>query len=86
MGPCSVPIRTRRVLAELTKPLRAAVVATVAGGFVAHQVASPVPALAAGCLTVVTVFVLLGLALGAQGLEPALHSVRTVTRRLQHGR
>ncbi|MER5506128.1 lipid II flippase MurJ [Streptomyces sp. NPDC002766] len=86
MGRGGVPIRTRRVLAELTKPLRAAVVATPAGAFVAQHIASPVPALAAGCLTATTVFLLLGLALRAQGLDPALHSVRTVTRRLKHGR
>ncbi|MFD8303007.1 murein biosynthesis integral membrane protein MurJ [Streptomyces sp. NPDC059690] len=86
MGRGGVPIRTRRVLAELTKPLRAAIVATPAGAFVAQHVASPVPALAAGCLTATTVFLLLGLALGAQGLDPALQSVRTVTRRLTHGR
>ncbi|TQJ88242.1 murein biosynthesis integral membrane protein MurJ [Streptomyces sp. SLBN-31] len=86
MGRGGIPIRTRRVLAELTKPLRAAVVATLAGAFVAHRIAAPVSALAAGCLTATTVFLLLGLALGAQGLDPALHSVRTVTRRLSHGR
>jgi putative peptidoglycan lipid II flippase len=86
MGRGGIPIPTRRVLAELTKPLRAAVAATVAGAFVAHHVAAPVPALAAGCLTATTVFLLLGLALGARGLDPALHSVRTLTRRLSHGR
>ncbi|MGI5454931.1 lipid II flippase MurJ [Streptomyces sp. CA-249302] len=90
LGPRSVPIRTRRVLAELSKPVRAAVVATVAGAFVAHATAlrteSPLPALAAGAATVLTVFVLLGVALRAEGFTPALRSVRTVTRRLSHGR
>ncbi|MFC8512491.1 lipid II flippase MurJ [Streptomyces sp. NPDC057257] len=90
MGPNSVPIRTRRVLAELSKPVRAAVVATVAGAFAAHETAlrteSPLPALAAGTATVLTVFVLLGVALRAEGFAPALRSVRTVTRRLSHGR
>ncbi|MCI3269516.1 lipid II flippase MurJ [Streptomyces cylindrosporus] len=90
MGPNSVPIRTRRVLAELSKPVRAAVVATVAGAFVAHGTAlrteSPLPALAAGTATVLTVFVLLGVALRAEGFAPALRSVRTVTQRLSHGR
>ncbi|MEU6145554.1 lipid II flippase MurJ [Streptomyces sp. NPDC047081] len=90
MGPNSVPMRTRRVLTELSKPVRAAVVATVAGAFAAHATAlrteSPLPALAAGTATVLTVFVLLGVALRAEGFAPALRSVRTVTRRLSHGR
>ncbi|MET7679994.1 lipid II flippase MurJ [Streptomyces sp. NPDC005423] len=85
-GPRSVPIRTRRVLAELTRPLRAALVATVAGAFVADRVAAPPAGLAAGAVTVTVVFVLLGWALDAQGFAPALSSVRSVTRRLTHGR
>ncbi|MEV0171939.1 lipid II flippase MurJ [Streptomyces sp. NPDC050803] len=82
----SVAIRTRRVLHELSRPVRAAVVATVAGAFAAARFDSALPGLAAGAATVVAVFVLLGWAIGAQGIAPALHSVRSVTRRLCHVR
>ncbi|MES5820993.1 lipid II flippase MurJ [Streptomyces sp. RG80] len=85
-GPRSVPIRRRRALRELSRPVRAAVVATIAGTFVAGQVPSAVPGLAAGGATVAAVFVLLAWALDAQGVVPALRSVRSVTRRLAHGR
>ncbi|MEV5525863.1 murein biosynthesis integral membrane protein MurJ [Streptomyces prunicolor] len=85
-GPRSVPIRTRQVLIELSRPVRAAVVATIAGAFVAHALPSPLLGLTAGCTTVTVVFVLLGWALGAQGFAPALETVRSVTRRLPHGR
>ncbi|WP_262058065.1 murein biosynthesis integral membrane protein MurJ [Streptomyces sp. STR69] len=85
-GPRSVPIRTRQVLVELTRPVRAAAVATVAGAFAARAMPSPLPGLAVGCTTVTVVFVLLGWALDAQGFAPALESVRSVTRRLPHGR
>jgi putative peptidoglycan lipid II flippase len=85
-GPRSVPIRTRRVLAELSRPVRAAVVAAVAGVFAANWPATPALGLAAGSLTVTVVFVLLCRVLGAQGFEPAFRSVRTVTRRLAHVR
>ncbi|WP_266768812.1 murein biosynthesis integral membrane protein MurJ [Streptomyces sp. NBC_01239] len=85
-GPRSVPIRTRQVLIELSRPVRAAVVATIAGAFVAHALPSPLLGLTVGCTTVTVVFVLLGWALGAQGFAPALESVRSVTRRLSHGR
>ncbi|MFJ9242400.1 murein biosynthesis integral membrane protein MurJ [Streptomyces sp. NPDC101776] len=85
-GPRSVPIRTRQVLIELSRPVRAAAVATVAGAFVARALPSPLLGLSVGCATVTVVFVLLGWALGAQGFAPALESVRSVTRRLSHGR
>ncbi|MEV0734528.1 lipid II flippase MurJ [Streptomyces sp. NPDC050549] len=85
-GPRSVPIRTRQVLVELSRPVRAAAVATVAGAFAARAMPAPLPGLAVGCATVTVVFVLLGRALGAQGFAPALESVRSVTRRLIHGR
>nr|WP_245695131.1 lipid II flippase MurJ [Streptomyces antibioticus] len=86
MGPRSVPVRVRRVLGELSKPVRAAVIATVAGTFVAEQVPAAVPGLAAAGATAVAVFLLLAWALDAQGVVPALRSVRTLTRRLTHGR
>jgi putative peptidoglycan lipid II flippase len=85
-GPRSVPIRTRQVLIELSRPVRAAVVATIAGAFAARALPSPLLGLAVGCTTVTVVFVLLGWALGAQGFAPALETVRSVTRRLSHGR
>ncbi|WP_078652671.1 murein biosynthesis integral membrane protein MurJ [Streptomyces sp. NRRL F-525] len=85
-GPRSVPLRTRQVLIELSRPVRAAVVATIAGAFVAHALPSPLLGLTAGCTTVTVVFVLLGWALGAQGFAPALETVRSITRRLIHGR
>ncbi|SEF05036.1 putative peptidoglycan lipid II flippase [Streptomyces sp. Ag109_O5-10] len=83
-GPRSVPIRTRRVLVELSRPVRAAVAATAVGLFAAARPADPLTGLAAGATAVTVVFVLLGRALGAQGFAPALRSVATVTRRLAH--
>ncbi|WP_308401284.1 lipid II flippase MurJ [Streptomyces sp. AC512_CC834] len=78
MGPRSVPVRVRRVLGELGRPVPAAAVATGAGALVADRFAVPGVALAAGIATVGGVFVLLGLALGVQGVGPALMSVRSV--------
>ncbi|WP_326723013.1 murein biosynthesis protein MurJ [Streptomyces sp. NBC_00243] len=83
MGPRSVPIRTRQVLAELSKPVRAALVAAVAGGFCASRVDSPLLALLAGGTAVTVVFALLAWALGVQGFAPAL---RSLTQRLPHVR
>jgi putative peptidoglycan lipid II flippase len=85
-GPRGVPIRVRPVLAELGKPLRAAAVATVAGAWAASRPQSPVAGLLIGCVTVTAVFLPLSRALGAEGCASAFHSVRTVTRRLTHGR
>ncbi|MGW0843652.1 lipid II flippase MurJ [Streptomyces sp. NPDC002787] len=85
-GPRGVPIRTRRVLSDLGRPLRAAVAATVAGAFASSAPGSPVLGLTVGCVTVTAVFLLLGLALDTQGRTSALHSVGAVTRRLRHGR
>ncbi|MGW2639288.1 murein biosynthesis integral membrane protein MurJ [Streptomyces sp. NPDC001348] len=89
-SPHSVSLHVRQVLTELSRPVRAALVATVAGAFTASRFASPAAGLAVGCLTVIAVFVPLAWALGpagpgAQGLASALRSVRTVTRRLTHG-
>ncbi|MFF0017541.1 murein biosynthesis integral membrane protein MurJ [Streptomyces sp. NPDC005374] len=82
----SVPIRTRQVLAELSRPVRAAVVAALAGAFVASRTDSAPTGLVTGAATVLVVFFLLARALGSQGLEPVVRSVRSVTRRLTHGR
>ncbi|MFC7981918.1 murein biosynthesis integral membrane protein MurJ [Streptomyces sp. NPDC057336] len=94
MGPRSVPVRVPRVLGDLGRPVPAAVGATVVGALVADRFTgpggSPAVALAAGAAAVVGVFAVLGLALGVQGVAPALGSVRRslrpVTRRLPHGR
>ncbi|MGC0331889.1 putative peptidoglycan lipid II flippase [Streptomyces sp. SAI-170] len=82
----SVPVRVRPVLRELSRPLGAALGAGVAGAFVASRFPDPLPGLAAGGATVTVVFVLLGRALGARGIAPALRSVRPATRRHAHGR
>ncbi|WP_046587021.1 murein biosynthesis integral membrane protein MurJ [Streptomyces mangrovisoli] len=84
-APRGIPIRTRSVLRELGKPVRAALVATAAGAFAASRTGTPVAGLAVGTLTVTVVFVLLARALDAQGVAPALRTVRTVTQRLAHG-
>ncbi|MFD3311693.1 murein biosynthesis integral membrane protein MurJ [Streptomyces sp. NPDC058694] len=83
----SVPIRTRRVLHELSKPVRAAVCAAVAGAFCASRVDSPELGLAAGGLTVTVVYVLLLRVLGVKAVAPAFRTaLRSVTRRLPHVR
>ncbi|WP_405555646.1 murein biosynthesis integral membrane protein MurJ [Streptomyces sp. NBC_01171] len=79
-----VPIRTRHVLRELSRPAGAALGAAPAGAWAATLPVGALAGLAAGGLTVITVFVLLGWALGVQGFAPALRSVRTHTRRLAH--
>ncbi|MFE1857711.1 murein biosynthesis integral membrane protein MurJ [Streptomyces anandii] len=81
----SMPVRTRRVLAELSRPLRAAVVATACGAFTASVPRSAAAGLALGLLTVTVVFGLLARVLGALGVTPVLRSVRTATRRHAHG-
>ena len=85
-GPRSVPVDVRGVLRELSRPARAALVATLAGSFAAEQFTGPLTGLAVGGLTVTAVFLLLGRALGAQGIVSALRSVRSATGRLSHGR
>lgn len=79
-----VPIRTRHVLRELSRPAGAALGAALAGAWAATLPVGALAGLAAGGFTVTIVFVLLGWALGAQGFAPALRSVRTHTRRLAH--
>ena len=83
----SVPIRVRRVVHELTKPVRAAVCAAAAGAFCASHLDSPELALAAGGLTVAAVYVLLLRVLGVRVGAPAFRTaLRSVTRRLPHVR
>ncbi|MFD5845740.1 lipid II flippase MurJ [Streptomyces chartreusis] len=91
LGPRAVPVCVRRVVAELSRPVRAAVCATGAGLLCVRQFDSPAAAVAACCLCVTAVFLLLAWALDAAGarslLLPVAQSVRSsVTRRLRHGR
>ncbi|MET8976273.1 lipid II flippase MurJ [Streptomyces sp. NPDC004539] len=83
MGPRSVPVHVRGVLHELSRPVRAALVATVLGTYAAgHVSGGPLTGAVAGGLTAIVVFLLLGWALDAQGVEPVLRSTRSATRRL----
>ncbi|MFJ2262010.1 murein biosynthesis integral membrane protein MurJ [Streptomyces sp. NPDC087844] len=83
----SVPIHTRRVVHELTKPLRAAGCAAVAGALCASRFDPPALALLTGGLTVTLVYVLLLRLLGVQAVAPAFRTaLRSVTRRLPHAR
>ncbi|ULR50724.1 murein biosynthesis integral membrane protein MurJ [Streptomyces deccanensis] len=79
MGGRAVPIRTRQVVTEMSRPVRAAVAAGVAGMYCADRFDSPVLGLAVGGAVVAFVFVLLAWAMDASGVTPAL---RSVTRRL----
>ncbi|MEU2900623.1 murein biosynthesis integral membrane protein MurJ [Streptomyces sp. NPDC001273] len=80
-----VSVGVRGVLAGLSRPVLASALAIIAGAYAASRFASPVAGLAAGCLTVTAVFVPIVLSvLGARRSVP--HSVRTVTRKLTHGR
>lgn len=79
MGGRAVPIRTRQVVTEMSRPVRAAVAAGVAGMYCADRFDSPVLGLAVGGAVVAFVFLLLARAMGAAGVTPAL---RSVTRRL----
>ncbi|MFD7132999.1 murein biosynthesis integral membrane protein MurJ [Streptomyces sp. NPDC059894] len=85
-GPRTVPIRVRLVLRDLSRPLRAAVAATLAGTLVADRFTAPVPGLGAGTLTAAAVFVLIGWALGDRGIATASSSVRSAIRRLPYVR
>ncbi|USQ88412.1 MATE family efflux transporter [Streptomyces phaeoluteigriseus] len=84
--PRSVPLHVPSVLRDLSRPVGAALVATPAGAFAGGRFGDPAAGLAAGTLTATGVFVLLGWALGAQGIASALRSVRSATRRLPHVR
>ncbi|MGW2044393.1 murein biosynthesis integral membrane protein MurJ [Streptomyces sp. NPDC001858] len=86
MGPRSVPIGVRGVLRELSRPVRAALFATPVGALAAAQFTDPLAGLAAGGCTATVVFLLLGRALGAQGIVSALRFLRSATRRHSHGR
>jgi putative peptidoglycan lipid II flippase len=83
MGPRSVPIRTRKVVTEIGKPLRAALVAAAAGGLCASRPDSPLLGLVVGGTVVTVVFTLLAWAFRVEGFASAL---RSVTRRVPHAR
>lgn len=85
-GPRSVPVRVRRVLGSLGRPVLAAAVATGAGALAADRVAGPGVSLAVGAATVGGVFVLLGLALGVPVPGPApVRPTRSAVRFLRPG-
>ncbi|MEV8125338.1 lipid II flippase MurJ [Streptomyces sp. NPDC085944] len=99
MGPRSVPVRVRRVLGDLGRPVLAAAAATGAGALAADRVADAGAAvsrtalsLAVGAASVGGVFAVLCLVLGVRGLRPAPRTVRPVplphpvTQRHPHGR
>ncbi|MEU9668769.1 lipid II flippase MurJ [Streptomyces bobili] len=84
--PRCVPLHVPSVLRELSRPVGAALIAAPAGAIVGSRFDEPAAGLAAGTLTVTAVFILLGWALGAQGIASALRSVRSATRRLPYVR
>jgi putative peptidoglycan lipid II flippase len=91
LGPRTVPVRVRRVVAALVRPVCAAGCATAAGAAGAGLFASPVVSVAAGCSCVTAVFLLSAWFLDAAGarslLAPVLSPVhRSVTRKPRHGR
>ncbi|MFI7399193.1 murein biosynthesis integral membrane protein MurJ [Streptomyces sp. NPDC049541] len=91
LGPRNVPVRVRRVVAELVRPVCAAALATVAGLVVAGLFTSPAAAVTACCVCVTVVFLLLAWVLDAADarslLLPLAQSLRhSVTRKLGHGR
>ncbi|MDT3724563.1 lipid II flippase MurJ [Streptomyces sp. DSM 41972] len=84
--PAGVTVGVRRVLADLGRPVLASVLAVAAGVFAAGRCDAPVTALAAGCLAVTAVFVPIALSALGVGAATVRRRVRTVTRRLTHGR
>ncbi|MFF4804080.1 lipid II flippase MurJ [Streptomyces sp. NPDC001351] len=91
LGPASVPVRVRRVVVQLVRPVCAAVCATAAGLLCAGLFTSPAASFAVCCTCVTAVFLLLAWLLDAAGarslLLPVLQFVRhSVTRKLGHGR
>ncbi|MCX4477104.1 MATE family efflux transporter [Streptomyces cellulosae] len=80
-----VPIRVPQMLGELGRLALAAAAATAGGLFAGSAPASPAGGLTAGGVTVITVFLLIGRLLHAQGCTALLRSARSLTRRLTHG-
>ncbi|MCX4880909.1 murein biosynthesis integral membrane protein MurJ [Streptomyces sp. NBC_00847] len=91
LGPGSVPVRVRRVVAELARPVGAAVCATAAGLLCAGLFASPAASVAACCTGVTVVFLPLAWILDAANARSLVLSAmqflrHSVTRKLGHGR
>ncbi|KUL25938.1 murein biosynthesis integral membrane protein MurJ, partial [Streptomyces regalis] len=95
LGPRTVPVRVRRVVAALAGPVYAAVCATAAGLLCSGLFASPTAAVAACCICVTAVFLVLTWLLDAADARSLLLSVarsvahtfrRSVTRKPRHGR
>ncbi|MFF5478455.1 lipid II flippase MurJ [Streptomyces sp. NPDC012935] len=91
LGPRAVPVRVRRVVAELARLVYAAGCAGGAGLLCAELFDSPAAAVAACCMCVTGVFLLLARLLDAAGVRslllPVTHFVRSsVTRKPRHGR
>jgi putative peptidoglycan lipid II flippase len=91
LGRHTVAVRVRRIVTELAKPVRAAVGAAGVGLLCARPFTSPPAALAAGCLSVTAVYLLLAWVLDAAGARSlglaACLTVRwSFTRKNDHGR
>ncbi|MFF9898729.1 lipid II flippase MurJ [Streptomyces longispororuber] len=71
MGPRTVPVRTRRLVAQLARLVLAAAAAATAGALCADAVGPPVPALVLSGAVVLVTFTAVGRALGAAPLLPA---------------
>ncbi|ANP55162.1 putative peptidoglycan lipid II flippase [Streptomyces griseochromogenes] len=91
LGRGGVAVRVRRIVAELAKPVGAAVGAAGAGFVCVQPFGSPPAAVTAGCLGVTVAYLLLAWVLdaaGARSLAPFafLTLRRSLTRRHSHGR
>ncbi|MER6731133.1 lipid II flippase MurJ [Streptomyces puniciscabiei] len=90
-GARSIPVRVPRVVAELAKPVRAALCAAGAGAVCARPFTSPAAAVAVGCVSVTAVFLALVWALDVADARTVLARAtpvarRIVTRGMSHGR
>ncbi|MFF7753640.1 murein biosynthesis integral membrane protein MurJ [Streptomyces sp. NPDC007971] len=91
LGRHSVAVRVRRTVAELAKPVAAAVGAAGAGFVCAGRLASPPAAVGAACLVVTAVYLLLAWVLDVAGARSTASFVllslrRSLTRLDSHGR
>lgn len=91
LGSHSVPVRVRRLVAELAKPPVAAVCAAGAGFVCAGRFSSPVASVGAAGVSVTAVFLLLAWVLDAADARSLMRSAsftvrRSLTRKPRHGR
>ncbi|CAM5516273.1 Murein biosynthesis protein MurJ OS=Streptomyces alboniger OX=132473 GN=CP975_18820 PE=4 SV=1 [Streptomyces alboniger] len=87
LGPRTVPVRTRAVLARLARLIAAAACAAVLGALTEARIGQPALAVTASGAVVTVSFVLLGLLLKAPPFPSALRSVtRSVTGKPRHVR